>query len=142
MSPSRCSLIQQLAADTVPACVQEIDPTPDDSSVEALDGSAGGFLNELASAIPGIDEAMSFAEVMKQVRKCCAGPSCRPACFAKTDHRLHTMQVQSLDYSCIIFDTAPTGHTLRLLQFPTTLEKGLNKLMSLRGAFGGIMSQV
>ena len=52
------------------------------------------------------------------------------------------LQVQSMDYSCIVFDTAPTGHTLRLLQFPTTLQKGLQKLMSLKGAFGGIMSQV
>ena len=47
-----------------------------------------------------------------------------------------------MDYSCIVFDTAPTGHTLRLLQFPTTLQKGLAKLMSLKGMFGGIMSQL
>lgn len=49
-------------------------------------------------------------------------------------------QVQSMDYSCIVFDTAPTGHTLRLLQFPTTLEKGLSKLMSLRDSYGGLIS--
>lgn len=47
-----------------------------------------------------------------------------------------------MDYSCIVFDTAPTGHTLRLLQFPTTLEKGLGKLMSLKESFGGMLSQV
>jgi anion-transporting ArsA/GET3 family ATPase len=47
-----------------------------------------------------------------------------------------------MDYSCIVFDTAPTGHTLRLLQFPSTLEKGLSKLMSLKETFGGMIGQV
>ncbi|KAK9821754.1 hypothetical protein WJX81_003918 [Elliptochloris bilobata] len=92
----------------------EVDPTLETG---ALDGEGGGgFLTELAGSIPGIDEAMSFAEVMRQV--------------------------QTMDYDCIVFDTAPTGHTLRLLQFPTTLEKGLAKLMSLRGTLGGALGQV
>lgn len=50
--------------------------------------------------------------------------------------------VQTMDYSVIVFDTAPTGHTLRLLQFPSTLEKGLEKVMTLRNKFGGVISQV
>ncbi|KAI3429420.1 hypothetical protein D9Q98_005515 [Chlorella vulgaris] len=94
----------------------EVDPTPDLSEVEGLEGEQGGFLADISTSIPGIDEAMSFAEVMKQV--------------------------QSMDYSCIVFDTAPTGHTLRLLQFPTTLEKGLSKLISLKDSFGGMLSGV
>lgn len=47
-----------------------------------------------------------------------------------------------MDYSAIVFDTAPTGHTLRLLNFPTILEKGLSKLMGLKDAMGGMMGQV
>ena len=56
--------------------------------------------------------------------------------------KAYDMQVQTMDYSCIVFDTAPTGHTLRLLQFPTTLQKGLSKLMSLKGMFGGLLNQL
>lgn len=54
----------------------------------------------------------------------------------------YSPQVQTMDYSAIVFDTAPTGHTLRLLNFPTILEKGLSKLMGLKDAMGGMMGQV
>jgi arsenite-transporting ATPase len=50
--------------------------------------------------------------------------------------------VQGDKYSTIVFDTAPTGHTLRLLSFPSILEKALNKLMAIKARFSGIFSQV
>lgn len=57
---------------------------------------------------------MSFAEVLKQVK--------------------------SLSYETIIFDTAPTGHTLRFLQFPSVLEKALKKISQLSSQFGGVLN--
>ncbi|KAJ8541913.1 hypothetical protein K7X08_016779 [Anisodus acutangulus] len=94
--------------------IQEVDPTIENEE----GGSEGvdGFFSDMANAVPGIDEAMSFAEMLKLMR--------------------------TMDYSVIVFDTAPTGHTLRLLQFPSTLEKGLAKIMSLNSKFGGVLSQM
>ncbi|GAB4844418.1 ATPase get3a, partial [Ancistrocladus abbreviatus] len=92
----------------------EVDPTVENEDVPSADG-LDNFVSKLANAIPGIDEAMSFAEMLKLF--------------------------QTVDYSVIVFDTAPTGQTLRLLQFPSTLEKGLAKMMSLKNKFGGVLGQ-
>merc|ERR1712087_799168 len=79
------------------------------------DGGLSSMMSELTNSIPGIDEAMSFSELMKQV--------------------------QNLDFDVVVFDTAPTGHTLRLLSFPTILEKAFGKLMDLKDRFGGLIGQ-
>ncbi|KAK7964930.1 anion-transporting ATPase [Apiospora saccharicola] len=86
----------------------------EETNADPLAGGMGGMMQELAFAIPGIDEAMSFAEVLKQVK--------------------------SLSYETIIFDTAPTGHTLRFLQFPSVLEKALAKISQLSSQYGPLLN--
>ncbi|KAF7543028.1 hypothetical protein G7Z17_g11080 [Cylindrodendrum hubeiense] len=86
----------------------------DADDVNAAGGGLGGMVQDIAFAIPGIDEAMSFAEVLKQVK--------------------------SLSYETIIFDTAPTGHTLRFLQFPSVLEKALAKITQLSSQYGPLLN--
>ncbi len=47
-----------------------------------------------------------------------------------------------MDFEIIVFDTAPTGHTLRFLNFPNLLEKGLNKLLTFKEKFNGILQNM
>lgn len=99
----------------------EIDPT---SSIQEMieqselqpNNPMSGMMQDLAFSIPGVDEAMGFAEIMKQVK--------------------------SMEYSVCVFDTAPTGHTLRFLSFPTVLEKALTKISGLGSRFGPMFSQM
>lgn len=93
----------------------EVDDLQDEIGGEGA-GGVGGIFKDLTQSIPGIDEAMGFAEIMKQV--------------------------QTMNFSAIVFDTAPTGHTLRLLSFPNTLEKAFGKLMGLKSRFSGLFGQI
>lgn len=57
-------------------------------------------------------------------------------------HKCIRRHVKSMEFSVIVFDTAPTGHTLRFLSFPSVLEKALGKLSTLSGRFGPMLQQV
>lgn len=60
-----------------------------------------GF-QEWLSGIPGIDEATALSSAINHI--------------------------ESGEYDVIVFDTAPTGHTIKLLQLPAILQAGLDKL--------------
>jgi len=83
---------------------------------DGLESGVGSIMKDLMTSVPGIDEAMAFAELMKMV--------------------------QEMQYSTIVFDTAPTGHTLRLLSFPKTMESAIGKLLELKNRFAGLLTQV
>ncbi len=71
------------------------------------------FLGEqmdLASASPGADESAAF-EVFLQI-------------------------MNTNEYDVVVFDTAPTGHTLRLLSFPEVMDSWVGKLMKARAKLG------
>lgn len=82
------------------------------------------MMSDLTGSIPGIDEALSFMEVLKHIKS-----------------QKNTGD-DVVNYKTIIFDTAPTGHTLRFLQLPSTLEKLLGKFQELSGKLGPMMSML
>jgi arsenite/tail-anchored protein-transporting ATPase len=64
---------------------------------------------EWLSGVPGIDEATALSTAIKHI--------------------------ESGKYDIIVFDTAPTGHTIKLLALPEILEQGINQLQTWQTTF-------
>ncbi|MGV8144075.1 MAG: TRC40/GET3/ArsA family transport-energizing ATPase [Methanothermobacter sp.] len=67
---------------------------------------------DMASMSPGIDEAAAFDKFMQ---------------YMTTD-----------EYDFVVFDTAPTGHTLRLLSFPEMMDSWVGKMIKIRRQVGSM----
>ena len=76
---------------------------------EEKDGirSMGAIIKQTTKSLPGIDEITVFAEIMREI---------------KNHH-----------FDVVVFDTAPTGHTLRLLSLPATMNETLDQMMDVKG---------
>lgn len=74
----------------------------------------GSIAKDIGEAIPGIDEALAFGELLKSVVE--------------------------MEHEVIVFDTAPTGHTLRMLQFPDMIRKATGIIDKMKQSMGGLFS--
>ncbi|KAK1940285.1 putative arsenical pump-driving ATPase [Babesia divergens] len=86
--------------------------------VDGFDGlkESHSFLQtipDILKMLPGLDEALSFVELMQSV--------------------------QSRRFSVIVFDTAPTGHTLKFLKLPEVLDKLADAFMKMENVMGSLM---
>jgi len=76
-----------------------------------------GEFNKLQSwltSLPGIDEATALASALERIR--------------------------SKEFGTIIFDTAPTGHTIKLLKLPEVLQVGIDKLAKMSSKVMGYIN--
>jgi len=86
------------------------------------DDGAGGIgekihsFKEWLSGVPGIDEATALSSAIEHI--------------------------ESGRYDLIVFDTAPTGHTLKLLELPKILQIGLDKLESWQATLWGYWEMI
>ena len=85
-------------------------------SLGPLMGGEDPELNSSEMILPGLDEAMAFDELLKHL--------------------------ENPDWDVIVFDTAPTGHTLRFLALPEIIEKWADKIIKMHRFTGGIRAMM
>lgn len=89
---------------------------PKMEKLEFLKGLGMEDTFDYAGMMPGIDEMAAFDKFMQFM--------------------------DSKEYDIIIFDTAPTGHTLRFLSLPDVLDSWVGKMIKIRMKFSGMANLV
>ena len=95
------------------AAQQEEGPVGD---LAGMLGDGAGMESLLGGTMPGADEAAAMRQLLEYL----------------DDPR----------FDRVVVDTAPTGHTLRLLQLPETLDSMVGRMMKLRQQFSGMMDGI
>ncbi|KKF39588.1 arsenic ABC transporter ATPase [Halorubrum saccharovorum] len=83
---------------------------------DAEDGEDAGLGSLLGGTMPGADEAAAMRQLLEYL----------------DDPR----------FDRVVVDTAPTGHTLRLLQLPEIMDSMIGRVMKLRNRFSGMMDGI
>eukprot|EP00775_Hariotina_reticulata_P006182 gene6182-6420_t len=112
----------------------ELMDTPPPGVDEAIAISkAGEHLQQLVLELAGMDETGGMHRLRYSAAAILAA-QCKVVQFLDSPDYAH--------FDRIIFDTAPTGHTLRLLTLPDFLDKGLGKMVMLRAKLGAAAQAV
>ena len=117
----------QIRADA-PLYAAEIDP--DATMAEAFGGNPLGGLGQVGEAAGAGEGASPFDPLM--------GGAMPGADEAAAMRQL----IEYLDdprFDRVVVDTAPTGHTLRLLELPEIMDSMVGRLLSMREQFGGML---
>ena len=102
----------------------ELDPEKDMNDIDKLNeilhvqekSKVEGFLQNMESTFPGIDEANNL--------------------------KYMASLLDNKDYDLVIFDTAPTGHTLKLLEMPVIIGKSMEKILELKLQFSPVIDSM
>lgn len=82
----------------------------------AVAGDVGKEVEASDLLLPGLDEALAFDELLRHI--------------------------EDVRWDVVVFDTAPTGHTLRFLALPELIDAWSDRLLRLMRASGGIRSML
>jgi arsenite-transporting ATPase len=102
----------------------ELDPEKDMNNIDKLNeilhveekSKMDGFLQTMENSFPGIDEANNLKYIASLL--------------------------DNKDYDIVVFDTAPTGHTLKLLEMPIVIGKSMEKLLELKLQFSPVIDSM
>jgi len=87
----------------------------------------------LSSPPPGFDEILAIAKIMDFVTDRSGGSDAMAS---------SSSSAPSEKFASIVIDTAPTGHTLRLLAAPELLDRSLGKVLAIKKTLDGASSLV
>lgn len=100
----------------------EVDSSPPEEGLEEIFADAGNegqnfmknIMKDVVGNLPGLDEFIALTNIVKIV--------------------------ETQKFEVVVFDTAPTGHTLRLLSIPGSIDKVLRQLIQMKGWVSGLMN--